>query len=91
MEIKTTRELSEFHALFAPFAMTVYRSALIASGTHRCAEKLQSEIYMRAFVEFVNAGKIYSFKDWLGGIVHENLDRFQRRESESNDLQQLCA
>lgn len=71
MNTLTDKEISAFHARFCPFADRLYRSALIVAGNPRSAEQLQVDIYLKAFVEYLQAGNIANFKVWLAEIVSE--------------------
>src|SRR5574341_771338 len=71
MNTLTDKEISAFHARFCPFADRVYRSALIVTGNPRSAEQLQIDVYLKAFVEYLQAGNVANFKNWLAEIVSE--------------------
>lgn len=71
MNTESGKEMSEFHVLFRPFVNPIYRGALILTGSPRSAEKLQVEIYMKAFMQYLQAEPGMNFKEWLLEIVAE--------------------
>ncbi|MCI0691992.1 hypothetical protein L0337_08300 [candidate division KSB1 bacterium] len=71
MKNVTDKEISAFHARFCPFADRVYRSAIIATGNLKSAKQLQVDVYLKAFVEYLLAGHVANFKNWLAAIASE--------------------
>ena len=71
MKTITDKETSAFHARFCPFADRIYRNALIVTGNPQNAERLQVDVYLKAFVEYLYAGTLADFKAWLVEIVRE--------------------
>jgi hypothetical protein len=65
------REICDFHKLFCPFARRIFRGALIVTGSVRSAEKLQVDIYLKAFIKYVLAERVVDFETWLVKIVEE--------------------
>ena len=83
MNTLTDKEISAFHARFCPFADRLYRSALIVTGKPSSAEQLQVDVYLKAFVEYLQAGNVANFKNWLAEIVSES---FADYELENSDM-----
>jgi hypothetical protein len=81
MNTLTDKEISAFHANFCPFSDRLYRSALIVAGNPRSAEQLQVDIYLKAFVEYLHAGNVTNFKDWLAGIAVECFGDYEFQNS----------
>lgn len=81
MNTLTDKEISAFHARFCPFADRLYRSALIVTGNPRSAEQLQVDIYLKAFVEYLQAGNVANFKNWLAEIVAECFGDYELQNS----------
>ena len=77
------REICDFHKLFCPFARRIFRGALIVTGGVRSAEKLQADIYMTAFIKYVQAGHVIDFKAWLVEIVEEAFLQSRARKKSS--------
>jgi hypothetical protein len=78
----TDDERSAFHARFCPFADRIYRGALILAGNSQSAERLQVDIYLKAFVEYLLADNIANFENWLVEIVRECFDGYEPQDSE---------
>jgi len=78
----TDHERSAFHARFCPFADRIYRGALIVAGNPRSAERLQVDVYLKAFVEYLQAGHVANFKNWLAEIVRECFDDYELQDGE---------
>jgi DNA-directed RNA polymerase specialized sigma24 family protein len=78
----TGNERSAFHAFFCPFADHIYRGALIVTGNPGRAEQLQVDVYLKAFVEYLLAGYITNFKNWLAQIVRECFDDYAFQHDE---------
>ena len=98
----TAKELGEFHARFCPYADQLYRDALIVTGNPRSANKLGAEIYLKAFMEYLQAERIVNFKNWLikiidkyfskaklGKLKPRNADAFT--QTRTNLLGKICA
>ncbi|MGH7596407.1 MAG: hypothetical protein ACREOI_08645 [bacterium] len=81
MNALTDKEISAFHTRFCPFADRLYRSALIVTGSPRSAEQLQVDVYLKAFVEYLQAGNIANFKNWLAEIVSECFSEYELENS----------
>lgn len=82
MNTLTDKEISAFHARFCPFADRVYRNALIVTGSPRSAEQLQVDVYLKAFVEYLHAGHLTNFKNWLAEIASECFADYELQNSE---------
>lgn len=80
----TDEESGEFYTRFCPFARLIYRTALIVTGRPRSAERLQFDIYVKAFIEYLQFGHIANFDDWLAKIVADAFSAYklQRREKD---------
>lgn len=78
----TDNERSAFHARFCPFVERIYRDSLIVAGNPRSAAQLQVDIYLKAFVEYLLAGNIANFENWLAGIVRECIDDYELQDSQ---------
>ncbi|MCG8608409.1 hypothetical protein MJD09_25905 [bacterium] len=65
----TTREITDFHAHFRPYVNRIYRGSLILTSSPDAAQKLQTEIYLKAFLEYVHVGRVSQFNEWLLDIV----------------------
>ncbi|MCG3119128.1 MAG: hypothetical protein ALAOOOJD_01459 [bacterium] len=78
----TDNERSAFHARFCPFADRIYRGALILAGNSQNAERLQVDVYLKAFVEYLLAGNIANFENWLAEIVRECFDDYELQDNE---------
>jgi hypothetical protein len=81
MNILTDKEISAFHTRFCPFADRLYRSALIVTGSPTNAEQLQVDVYLKAFVEYLQTGNIANFKNWLAEIVSECFAEYELENS----------
>ncbi len=80
---KSSREVfSEFHGLFRPYVNRIYRGALILTWSPKTAEKLQTEIYIEAFMQYSQGRNLLDFKTWLLEIVD---DCFSTRKSQNNE------
>lgn len=77
MKYITDKEAGAFHARFCPFADRLYRGALIITGNPGCAAQLQVDIYLKAFVEYLLAGRINNFNNWLAEIVRTSFAEYQ--------------
>ncbi|NIR51527.1 hypothetical protein GWO43_23390 [candidate division KSB1 bacterium] len=64
-------EMGEFHRRFRPYVNRIYRGALILTGSPGSAKKLQTEVYLRAFMAYLQAEPIANFKAWLIDIVSD--------------------
>jgi hypothetical protein len=65
----TTREITDFHVRFRPYVNRIYRGSLILTSSPAAAEKLQTKIYLKAFLEYVQVGRVPQFNGWLLDIV----------------------
>ena len=79
---KTIIEISEFHALFRPYVNRIYRGALILTGNPKTAEKLQTKIYLQAFMQYLQDSDFLDFKMWLLQIVD---DCFSKRKPQNSE------
>lgn len=75
------RVAGAFHALFCPFAGRLYRGALIVTGNPGSAAQLQVDVYLKAFVEYLLAGRINNFENWLAEIVRTCFAEYQLQPS----------
>jgi len=75
------KEIGEFHSRFRPYVNSIYRGALIMTGNPRSADKLQVKIYMKSFMQYLQAGSGLSFKEWLLEIVAECFSEFRNGET----------
>ncbi len=80
---KTNIEISEFHSFFRPFVNRIYRGALILTNNHRTAEKLQTEIYLDAFMQYLQDSDFIDFKIWLLQIID---DCFSTRKAQNGEM-----
>ena len=80
---KTNIEISEFHSFFRPFVNRIYRGALILTNNPKAAEKLQTEIYLEAFMQYLQDRDFIDFKIWLLQIVD---DRFSMRKPQNSAM-----
>ncbi len=78
------KEISEFHSHFRPYVNSIYRGALIMTGNPRSADKLQVKIYMKSFMQYLQAGSGLSFKEWLLEIVAECFSELRNGEAKQN-------
>ncbi len=80
---KSSREkISEFHGLFRPYVNRIYRGALILTLNPKVAEKLQTEIYLEAFMQYSQGRNFLDFKTWLLQIVD---DCFSTRKPQNSE------
>lgn len=79
---KTNIEISEFHNLFRPFVNRIYRAALILTNNHKAAEKLQTETYLKAFMQYLRDSDFIDFTTWLLQIVD---DCFSTRKPQNSE------
>ena len=79
---KTSIEISEFHSLFRPFVNRIYRGALILTRDPKRAEKLQTEIYLEAFMQYLHDRDFLDFKVWLLQIID---DCFSTRKPQNSE------
>ena len=77
-----TKEISEFHNLFRPYVNRIYRGALILTLNPKVAERLQTEIYLEAFMQYLQDSDFIDFKTWLLQIVD---DCFSTRKSQNSE------
>ena len=77
-----TKEISEFHNLFRPYVNRIYRGALILTLNPKVAERLQTEIYLEAFMQYSQGGNLLDFRIWLLQIVD---DCFSTRKSQKSE------
>jgi len=80
---KTNIEISEFHSLFRPFVNRIYRGALILTRDPKRAEKLQTEIYLEAFMQYLQDRDFLDFKTWLLQIID---DCFSTRKPQNSEM-----
>lgn len=73
---------SEFHGLFRPYVSRIYRGALILTNNPKTAERLQTEIYLEAFMQYSQGGNLLDFRIWLLQIVD---DCFSTRKSQNSE------
>lgn len=78
MNASNEKKNGEFYTRFHPFTRRIYRSALIVTGCPRSAEKLQANIYLKAFIAYLQAGHVADFKVWLAEIVREAFSEYPR-------------
>ena len=78
------KEISEFNIQFRPYVNPIYRGALIVTGNPRSADKLQVKIYMKSFMQYLQAGSGLSFKEWLLEIVAECFSELRNGEAKQN-------
>ena len=71
MNTLTDRQVSAFHTRFCPYAERLYRSALVVTGNPKSAARLQVDIYLKAFVEYLHTTRPASFENWLAEIASE--------------------
>ncbi len=82
MKPQPQKESGEFYTRFCPYANRIYRSALILTGCPNKAERLQMDLYLRAFLAYLHAGNIVDFERWLAGVAIEIFSKsnFRRQE-----------
>ena len=80
---KTNIEISAFHSLFRPLVNLIYRGALILTKNPKTAERLQTEIYLEAFMQYLQNSDFTDFKSWLLQIID---DCFSKRKSQSRKM-----
>ncbi len=80
---KSSREVfSEFHGLFRPYVNRIYRGALILTWSPKTAEKLQTKIYIEAFMQYSQGRNLLDFKTWLLQIVDDCFSKHKPQNSE---------
>ena len=83
---KTDIEISDFHNLFRPFVNRVYRAALILTNNPKTAEKLQTEIYLKAFMQYLQDSDVIDlidFRTWLLQIIDDCFSTRKPQDSET--------
>ncbi len=80
---KTNIEISEFHSLFRPFVNRIYRGVLILTKNPKTAERLQTEIYLEAFMQYLQDSEVIDFKVWLLQIID---DCFSTRKAQRSEM-----
>ena len=83
MNKSSREEISEFHGLFRPYVNRIYRGALILTLHPKVAERLQTEIYLEAFMQYMQDSDFIDFKTWLLQIVD---DCFSTRKSQNSEM-----
>ncbi len=75
------KEMSDFHIHFRPFVDSIYRGALVMTGNPRNAEKLQVQIYMKAFMLYLQTNPGVNFKEWVLEIVADSFSELRNSKT----------
>lgn len=78
----TDKEAGAFRTRFCPFADRLYRGALIVTDSPGSAAQLHVDVYLKAFVEYLLAGRIDNFENWLAEIVRTCFAEYQLQRGE---------